>query len=125
VASARQDVERAGEALKQTRWRHRAEVKELTIGVYGRDAASFHAGLGAQGAQTRAHRAQQVADGARADLTRIESLPVGRAVQFIETQQAEAQQAEAARAGAARRTRLGSPIEGRLERRDPEPGLGM
>ena len=41
VASARQDVARTDEALKQTRRRHRAEAEELTVGVYGRrDAAS-------------------------------------------------------------------------------------
>jgi hypothetical protein len=125
VTRARQDVERAGEALKQTRWRHRAEIEELTIGVYGRDAASFHAVVGTHGTQNRARSAQQVADRARAALERIESLPVGRAVQFIESRQAQAAQTETMRTAAARRAQLGSPVEDRHESRDTRPGLGM
>lgn len=125
VASARQDVARAGDALKQTRWRHRAEVEELTVGVYGRrDAASLRTVSGAHSAQARAHRWQQYADASRADLANIESLPIGRAAQFIEMRQAQAQQT-AMRAAATRRARLGPPTEDRRERTAPELGLGI
>jgi hypothetical protein len=125
VASARQDVARAGDALKQIRWRHRAEAEELTIGVYGpRDAASLPTVSGAHRAQARAHRWQQYANGSRADLASIESLPIGRAVQLIETRQAQALQAQAMQTAAARGARLGLPTEHRSQQTEPELGLG-
>lgn len=126
VASARHDVTRACDALKQIRWRHRVEAEELTIGVYGRrDAASIRTVSGTHSARARAHRWQQYADGARADLASIESLPIRHAVQLIETRQARALQAEAMQTAAARGARLGLPDEHRSKRTDPELGLGI
>ncbi len=125
VATARQDVERAGDALKQTRWRHRAEAEELTVGVYGRrDAASLRTVSGAHSAKARAHRWQLYADASRADLANIESLPIWRAAQFVETRQAQAQKTDL-RAAATRRARPGLPTEVRRERTAPELGLGI
>ena len=126
VASARQDLARADEALNQIRWRHRAETEELTIGVYGRrDAASLRTVSGAHSAQARAQRWQQHADGSRADLARIESLPIGRAVQFIETRRARALQAEVERTAATHNARLGRPVEHPIEQTNPGLGRGM
>ena len=126
VASARQDVARTDEALKQTRRRHRAEAEELTIGVYGRrDAASLRTVSGAHRAQARAQRWQQNADVARDDLARIESLPIERAAQFIETSQAQAMQAEDMQTPTARGARRGLPTEHGSQHTDPELGLGI
>ena len=126
VASARNDVARVDQALKQIRWRHRAETEELTIGVYGRrDAASFRTVTGAHSAQARAQRWQQYADAARADLAHIESLPTGRAVQFIETRRAQALQIEAEQASPAHRPRPGAPTERRIEHTRPEFGRSL
>lgn len=124
VANARQDAARADEALKQTRWRHRAETDDLTLRIYGRrDAASARARSGAHSAPARAQRWRQYADTARADLTRIESLPIGRAVQFIELRRAQALQVQVERAVATHGARLGVPTQRRIGERDP--GLGM
>ncbi len=121
VASARQDVARADEALKQTRWRHRAETEDLTLRIYGRrDAASVRTVSGVHSAQARAQRWRQYADAARADLTRIESLPIGRAVQFIESLRARALQVEVERTAATHSARLGVPTERRIGQTDPE-----
>lgn len=126
VASSRQDVARAGETLKQTLWRHRAETEDLTLRIYGRrDAASLRTVSGAHSAQARAQRWRQYADAARVDLAWIESLPIGRAVQFIETRQAQALQVEADLAAAARGARLGLRTERRIEQTVPDLGRGM
>lgn len=126
VSTARQQVEVAGEVLQQTRWRHRAETEELTIGVYGRrHAASLRTVSGAHSAEARAHRWQQYADASRADLAHIESLPIGRAVRFIETRQAQAPQAGEGRTPTARDARLDLRTEHRIEQADPELGRSM
>ncbi len=126
VASARQDVARAEEALKQTRWRHRAETEDLTLRLYGRrDAASVRTISGVHSVEARAQRWRQYADAARADLTRIESLPIGRAVQFIESRRARALQVEVERTAATHSARLGVPTERRIGRADPELGRSM
>lgn len=126
VASGRQDVARANEALKQTRWRHRAETEDLTLGIYGRrDAASVRTVSGANSAFCRAQRWRRYADAARADLARIESIPMGRAVQFIETRRSQALQVKAEQTAAARHTKLGVSTEPRIEQTDRELGLGI
>jgi len=126
VASARQDVARADEALKETRWRHRAEAEDLILRIYGRrDAASVRTVSGVHGAQARAQRWRHYADAARADLTRIESLPIGRAVQFIESRRARALQVEVERTAATHSARLGVPTERRIGQTDPELGRSI
>ncbi|MEO6630038.1 MAG: hypothetical protein ABIP03_15895, partial [Aquihabitans sp.] len=126
VASARQDVARASEALKQTQWRHRTETEDLTLRIYGRrDAASARTVSGANSAYGRAQRWRQYAGTSRADLARIESLPIGRAVQFIETRRSQALQVKAEQAAAARPTKLGVSMGRRIELTDPEFGLGI
>lgn len=126
VASARQDVARADEALKQTQWRHRAETEDLTLRIYGRrDAASVRTVSGVHSAQARAQRWRQHADAARADLTRIESLPIGRAVQFIESRRARALQVEVERTAATHNARLAVPTGRRIGQTDPELGRSM
>lgn len=120
VASASQDVARADEALKQTRWRHRAETEDLTQRIYGRrDAAYVRTVSGVHGAQARAQRWRQYADASRADLTRVGSLPIGRAVQFIESGRARAL-VEVERTAAIRSARLGGPTERRIGQPDSE-----
>lgn len=120
VAAARQQVEVAGEVLKQTRWRHRAEAEGLTIGVYGRrDAASLRTVSGAQSAEARAQRWQQYASASRADLAHIESLPIGRAVRLIETRQAQVSEAGVGRTAAGRDERLDLRTEHRFEQAAP------
>lgn len=126
VATARQQVAQAGDALKQIRWKwkHRTENEELTIRVYGRrDAASFRTVSGAHSAQGPAQRWQQYADASRADLARIESLPLGRAVQFIETRRVQARQVEVEQAAAAHLARLGVSTEPGIEQTDPALGM--
>jgi hypothetical protein len=126
VARARHDAARAIEALKQTRWRHRAEAEELTVGVYGRrDAASLRTVSGAHSAQAGAQRWQQYADASRAELARIESLPIGRAVQFIESRRPRTAQVAVERTGAAHRPRLGVPRERRHGPTDAELGRSL
>jgi hypothetical protein len=126
VASARQDVAHAQEALKQTRCRHRAETEELTLRIYGRrDAASVRTVSGRHSAQARAQRWWQHADAVRADLTRIESLPIGRAVLVIETRRARALQVKVDQTAATRNTRLGVPTERRIGQTDTELGPSM
>ena len=126
VASARQDVARSDEALRQTLWRHRSETEELTLQIYGRRAAaSFRTVSGAHSAHARAQRWRDHADAARADLTHIESLPIGRAVHYIESSRARALQIEAERAAATSGARLGAPTERRIGPTDPERGLSM
>lgn len=126
VSTARQQVEVASEVLKQARRRHRAEAEELTIAVYGpRDAASIRTVSGAHSAGACAQRWQQYADASRADLAHIESLPIGRAVQFIETRQAQVPRAGVGRTAAARDGRLDLRTEHRIEQADPELGRSM
>jgi hypothetical protein len=126
VATARQQVEVASEVLKQTRWRHGAEAEELNVGIYGRrDAASIRTVSGAHSAEARAQRWQQYADASRADLAHIESLPIGRAVQVIETRRAQVPQSGVRRTAAARNTRLDLRTEHRIEQADPELGRSM
>lgn len=117
----------AGNVLKQTRWRHRAETEELTIGIYGRrDAASLRTVSGAHSAEARAQQWQQYAVASRADLAHIESLPIGPAVQFIETRQAQVPQAGAGRRAAAHDARLDLRTEHRIEQQaNPELGRSM
>ena len=104
VSSARQQVEQTGEVQKQIWWRHRTQVEELTIRVYGRrDAASYRATTGARSAQGCAQLWRQHADAARADLARIESLPLGRAVHSIKTRPAHTHQVQVEQAAAAHR----------------------
>jgi hypothetical protein len=124
VADARQQVVRAGEALQRIRWRHRRETEEVTLSVYGRrDAASLRTTSGAYGAEGRAQRWLEYADAARNDLARIESLPIGRAVQLIETRQGMALQAEVEPVGPARRGTPGASTEWRRTNHS-EPDLG-
>ncbi len=126
VSNARQHVAQARKALKQIRWRHRTETEELTIRVYGRrETASRRTLSGAHSAQGRAQRWQQYADASRANLARIESLPTGRAVQFIETRRAQALHVEVERAAAAHSTGRGVSTERRIEPTDPGLGRGM
>lgn len=126
VTNARQQVAQAGEVLKQIRSRHRTENEELTIRVYGRhDAASYRTVNGERSAQGRAQRWHRYADASRAHLARIESLPIGRAVQFIETRRAQARHVEVEQAADAHRLKLGAPTGRQIEQIDPELGLGM
>nr|WP_269634819.1 MobF family relaxase [Nocardioides sp. CF8] len=126
VASASTDVARADEALKQTRWRHRAETEDLTQRIYGRpDAAYVRTVSGVHGAQARAERWRQYADAVRADLTRIESLPIVRAVQLIESARAQALQVEVDRTVANHRARLGVPTDRRIRPTGPDVGRSM
>ena len=126
VDRARQEVARADEALKQARWRHRAETEDLTLRINGRrSTASFRAVRGEHSAQARAQQWRQYADSARADLTRIDSLPIGRAMQFIELRRAQALQVDVERTAAAHSARLRVPTERRIGQTDPEVGLRM
>ena len=126
VAPARQDVARADEALRQTRWRHRSETKDLTLQIYGRrDAATFRNVSGVHSAEARAKRWREYADTVRADLDHIESLPIGRAVHHIESRRARALKIEAERAAATHGTGLGAPTERRIGPTDPDRGLSM
>jgi hypothetical protein len=61
----------------------------------------------------------------RADLTRIESLPIGRAVLVIETRRARALQVKVDQTAATRNTRLGVPTERRIGQTDTELGPSM
>jgi hypothetical protein len=126
LASARQHVARAGDALKQIRWRHRVEAEELTIGVYDRrDAASIRTVSGTHSAQARAQRWREYADTVRADLTHIESLPIGRAVHYIESSRARALEIEVEQAAATHGAGLGAPTQRRIGPTDPERGLSI
>ena len=126
VAHGHQQVAQARGALKQIRWRHRAETEELAIRIYGRrDAASLRAVSGAHRARGRAQRWQQYAHAARADLTRIESLPLGRAVQLIETRRTHAAEVEIRQTAASGRTSVGVSTDRRTEPTDPWLGHGL
>lgn len=121
VASARQDLARADEAVKEIRWRHRAETKDLNRRIYGlRDGAYVRSGSGTQSAKARAQRCRQYADAARSDLARIESLPIGRAVQFIESRRARAAQVEAHRTAVTNSASRVVPTQRRLGGTGPD-----
>jgi len=123
VADAQRQARSAREALTQTRAHHREEAQALTVQIFGpHDAMRHRAHTGPNGAEGRAQRWQEYADAARATLTRLESLPTGRAVQFIETRRAQAAQVEV-NPGGARRTRLVATTQHRLE--PPDPGLNI
>ena len=108
VIEAREHAQQAEEALRQTRSRHRHEAEALAIGVTDQRNTVFRRGItGPNTAAGRAQRWHRHADELRAYLARIESLPIGRAVQLIETRQAQAHEVE--RAAAARSHTLGPP----------------
>lgn len=124
VIEARQQTQRAEEALRQTRSRHRREAEELMVGINGQRDAAFRRGIGGpNSAAGRAQRWQKHVDELRSYLTRIETLPIGRALKFIETRQAQTLEVE--RAAAARSHRLDPTTERPLDRRGPELGRGM
>lgn len=124
VIEARQQAQQAEEALRQTRSRHRRESQDLMIGVNRQHAAVSRRGtIGPVGAAGRAQRWQMHADELRTYLARIESLPIGRAVQLIETRRAQALEVE--QAAIARNHGL-DPTTGRpIGRHDPELGRGI
>lgn len=126
VITARQQAQRAEEALRHTRSRHRREAGDLTIGVNRQLAASSHRGFsGPRSAADRAQRWQKHADELRSYLTRIESLPIGRAVQLIEMRRTQALQVEVERAAVAHRHTLDPMLERPTHREDPGLGHGM
>lgn len=125
VMSARQHVEQAGKALKQIRWRQRGEAEELNLRVYGRRAAaSYRSMRGRNSADGRAQQWRKYEDASRADLARIESLPIRQAVQFIEKRRAKALHVQVEQTAAARRS-FGASTSPRIERTDPRLGRGM
>ncbi len=124
VSVARQQVEQSTEAQRQLRQRHHQESDDLRLRVYGRlDAASYRVTAAARSPKERSEHWRNHAEAARADLAHIESLPVGRAVQFIEAGRVQALKSEHAVAN--RRSRLDVSEERRWERPDPAPGLGL
>lgn len=99
TSRALQEVKAAGEELRQVRWRHQRESEGLRLQAYGRrDAASHRATAGTRSAASRAERWRLRVDAARADLAQIESLPVGRALEFIEARRERIWKVESARA---------------------------
>lgn len=124
VIEARQQAQQAEEALRQVRSRHRREAEELLIGINGQRDAVFRRGIsGPNSAGGRAQRWQKRADELRSYLARIESLPIGRAVQLIEARRAQAVQVE--QAAAARSHRLEPTPEHPIDRQHPGVGHGM
>lgn len=124
VSVARQQVEQSTEAQRQLWQRHHQESDDLRLRVYGRlDAAFYRVTAAARSPKERSEHWRNHAEAARADLAHIESLPVGRAVQFIEAGRVQALKSEHAVAN--RRSRLDVSEERRLERPDPAPGLGL
>jgi hypothetical protein len=122
VSNARKQVEAADQSLAQTRRRHRAEAEDLHFRVYGERGAYGRRISAANNASGRAARWLQHAEVLRADLTRIESLPIGRALHYMETRQAQVEQAAANRA--ARRHTIGYSTSD-IDRKEPGPGLDM
>ncbi len=93
VQDARQATSGTTDALHRVMNRHGREAHELTVAVYGpRDAASARKASGPNSAQGRAERWIQRSESFRDYLTRIESLPVGRAVSLIERRRAVEEQ---------------------------------
>ena len=123
VIEARHQAQQA-EALRQARSRHRREAENLTIGLNGqRGAVALRGITGPNNAAGRAQRLQEHADELRSYLARIESLPIGRAVQLIQTHRAHALEVE--QAAAARSHRLEPTPERPIDRQHPELGLNM
>ena len=121
VIEAREHDQQAEEALRQTRSRHRHEAEALAIGVTDQRNTGFRRGItGPNTAAGRAQRWHRHADELRSYLARIESLPIGRAVQLIETRRAQALEVE--RAAAARSHTLGPTTQHPIHRGDPELG---
>jgi hypothetical protein len=124
VIEARQQAQQAEEALRRVRSRHRREAEELMIGINGQRDAVLRRGVGGPySAAGRAQRWQRHAEELRSYLTRIESLPIGRAVQLIETLRAQALKGE--QAAAARSYVLEPKPERPMDRQHPQLGLGM
>lgn len=123
MSAALHQVEQGGEQLRQVRWRHLRESADLRLQVYGLDAPTRRATPGALSPKARADYWRNHAEAARAELAQIESLPIGRAVQFIEAGRVQALKRE--HAAANRRSRLDLSEERRLGRPDPAPGLGL
>ena len=89
VTAARQATDQAAEQVAQIRNQHRREAQELTIAVYGRrGAASFRTMSGPNSAKNRAQRWLEHGEGLREYKTRIESLPIWRALRLIELRRA-------------------------------------
>jgi hypothetical protein len=123
VIEARQEVQQAEETLQQTRSRHRREAEELMVGINGQRDAVFRREIGGpNSAAGRAERWQKHADELRSYLTRIESLPIGRAVQLIETRRAQAIEVDEA---AARSHRIEPKPERPIVRQHPQAGLDL
>lgn len=124
VVDARHHAQQAEEALRQTRFRHRREAEELTVEVDRQCDAVPHRGIsGPRRAKGRAQHWQEHADELRSYLARIESLPIGRAVQLIQTHWAHALEVE--QSAAARSHRLEPTPERAIHRQDPGLGRGM
>jgi hypothetical protein len=124
VIEARQQAQQAEEALRQARSRHRREAEELMVGINGQRDAVFRRGInGSNSAAGRAQRWQKYADELRSYLARIESLPIGRAVQLIERRRAQALEVE--QAAVARSHRFDPTATRPIDRQDPELGRGM
>ena len=126
VINARRQAQQAEEALQQTRSRHRREAEELIIGANGQRASVSRRGIsGPDSAAGRAQRWQTHADELRSYLARIECLPIGRAVQLIETRRAQALRVEVEHAAVARGQTVGPTTERPVGRDDPEFGRGL
>ncbi len=124
VIEAREQAQRAEEALRQTRSRDRHEAEALAIGVTDQRNTISRRGITRPNtAAGRAQRWHRHADELRSYLARIESLPIGRAVQLIETRRAQALEVE--RAAAARSHTLGPTTQHPIHARGPEFGRGM
>ncbi|MAY94960.1 MAG: TrwC relaxase [Nocardioides sp.] len=123
VIEARRQAQQAEETLQQNRTRHRHEAEDLTIGLNGQRAAVPHQGIsGRNRAAGRARRWQRQADELRSYLAHIESLPIERAVQLIETRRTQALEGE--QVSAARSKRLEPKPEHPIDRQYPRLGLG-
>jgi hypothetical protein len=126
VVDAQRRVREAEEALKQTRSRHSREALELTVGVYGRhDANSYRAIRRPNNARGRAKRWQQLAEAAHRDLAVIESLSVGRALQFIEARRPGAGRSEVERTTRPHPAPSIVSAQHQVEREDNGPVLGL
>jgi hypothetical protein len=94
------------------------------VGIKGQRDAVFRRAIGGpNSAAGRAQRWRRHADELRSYITHIESLPIGRAVQFIDTRRAQALGVE--QAAAARSQRLEPLPERAIHRQDPKLGRGM
>jgi hypothetical protein len=81
---------------------HAREVDQLTLGVYGRQALSSVGGVsrrattGPNSAPARAERLDQQADAARAELVRVQAMPVTDAAIHIQERQEAVREAKEA-----------------------------